>query len=701
MTDKADELLDLARQRFPKLTQAETKLFKAVADGQFANYQVGDKKKDDPTQGDKWGKLRTLRADRIAWLCTDDHACRFVGHKGIQIIGAKIEGELDLLFTRLAFPITLFSCRVLEPMDFSHGKVRGLFFDGSHIAGLGANGLMADGDINLRNGFYTEGEVNLLRATIGGDLNCTSGHFRNPQGCALSADGLKIEGSLYLRYGFRAEGEVRLLGASIGGQFSCIAGRFQNPEGKALSADCLKVEGSVHLQDGFHSEGEVRLLGASIDGNLNCSKGRFQNPEGVALNADGLKVEGAVNLRDDFRAEGEVRLLGASIGGNLDCSGGRFQNPDAIALSADGLRIEGYIVLRDGFHSEGETRLLGASIGGDLDCSKGLFHNPKGNALNADGLKAEGSVNLGHGFHSKGEVRLLGSSIGSDLDCSGGWFAKPKGDALCLEGARINGNIFMRADQDKAGREVKPVVRGRIDLIRTEVKGGFHWSDLEVSEETMLDLRHAHIGVLFDEPGSWLPSGNLFLDGCTYDRIEGLQPGDAKPRVEWIKCSQPGSFTPQPYEQLAKVFRENGFEEDARDVLIAKNDSYIKYAFVSRWAKIRRRIFGWVLGYGYRPWKAVWWLLGFWGIGTGLFWLGRNAEIIMPAKPEPYPDFIAPIYSLDLFIPLINLHQATYYLPVSSNLGGILILAYFCLHIAFGWVLMTMFIFGLTGLLKR
>ncbi len=554
MTDRADELLKLARQHFGKLTQAETKLFNAVAKGEPAVYLAKDPTKDDPALGDQWGKPRTLLADRIEWLCTDREASQFVGHKGIQIIGAKIEGHLDLMFARIAFPIVLLSCRVLEPMNFIHSKVGGLFFNGSHIAGLEADSLSAEGSINL------------------GD-------------------------------GFRAEGAVRLLGASIGGNLDCSKGRFQNPKGEALTADRLKVYGSVNLGDGFHSKGEVRLLKASIGGSLNCSKGLFHNPKGVALGADSLKVEGSVNLRDAFRAEGAVRLLGASIGGNLDCSGGHFQNPGS-------------------------------------------------NTLN-------------------------------------------------LEIAEIAGHVFLREGLDNEGKMVKPFISGRVSFIRADLKGGFQWRDITTPKDVILDLEHSHIGVLFDEPGSWLPSGNLFLDGCTYDRIEGLQPGDSKPRIEWVKRSQPRHFTPQPYEQLAKVFRENGFEEDARDVLIAKNKSYIKNAPVSRWAKLRRRIFGLILGYGYRPWKAVWWLLSFWGIGTGLFWLGRYVEVIQPTRSVPYPDFIAPVYSLDLFIPLINLHQATYWLPDSQNLWGILILIYFCVHIVLGWVLMTMFIFGLTGLLKR
>ena len=47
-----------------------------------------------------------------------------------------------------------------------------------------------------------------------------------------------------------------------------------------------------------------------------------------------------------------------------------------------------------------------------------------------------------------------------------------------------------------------------------------------------VDVSGFGVGVLFDEPESWLPSGNLFLDGFYYERIKGLKSGGAKARIE-------------------------------------------------------------------------------------------------------------------------------------------------------------------------
>ena len=83
---------------------------------------------------------------------------------------------------------------------------------------------------------------------------------------ALAADRLKTASSLFLRGGFTAKGEVRLLGADIGGNLECGGGTFENPGGNALIAHRLKTAGGVFLRGRFTARGEVRLLGAEIGG---------------------------------------------------------------------------------------------------------------------------------------------------------------------------------------------------------------------------------------------------------------------------------------------------------------------------------------------------------------------------------------------------------------------------------------------------
>jgi hypothetical protein len=62
---------------------------------------------------------------------------------------------------------------------------------------------------------------------------------------ALCADGARVKGAVVFRDGFRADGEVHIVGADIGIDLDCSGGKFINPSGSALTADGVKVAGSI------------------------------------------------------------------------------------------------------------------------------------------------------------------------------------------------------------------------------------------------------------------------------------------------------------------------------------------------------------------------------------------------------------------------------------------------------------------------
>src|SRR5208282_5911407 len=101
------------------------------------------------------------------------------------------------------------------------------------------------------------------------------GTFKNAGGTALQASAIKVTGSVFLRNGCSVEGEVNLIRAEIGGSLDCYKGTFKNAGGIALQANSIKVTGSVFLRDDCGVEGEVNLVRAEISGNLECSGGRF------------------------------------------------------------------------------------------------------------------------------------------------------------------------------------------------------------------------------------------------------------------------------------------------------------------------------------------------------------------------------------------------------------------------------------------
>ena len=340
----------------------------------------------------------------------------------VYLQGAWISGGLHLIHAIIPRALLLFhNCYFDTCVMMPCAECAALYLNGSYLAnGLHADGLITKDSVNLWDDFSAKGKVSLSKAKIGGDLNCAGGTFHNPGREALFADKLTTKGNVNLRDGFSAEGEVRLSSADIGGDLNCAGGTFHNMDGVALSADKLTTKGNVNLRDGFSTKGEVRLSSADIGGDVFCAGGVFYNPGGVALSADKLMTKGNVNLSWGFSAEGGVGLSNADINGDLNCAGGTFHNLDGVALSADKLMTKGNVNLGWGFSAEGGVGLSNADINGDLNCMGGTFHNSDGNALDIGGGNISGSL-FWRNVTCKGDVNLKNAKADILADGLNSW----------------------------------------------------------------------------------------------------------------------------------------------------------------------------------------------------------------------------------------------------------------------------------------
>ena len=456
---------------------------------------------------------------------------------------------------------------------------------------------------------------------------------------------------------------------------------------EGLNADGLTTKGDVYLQNGFSAKGEVRLPGANIGGDLTCVDGKFHNPRGYALIANGLSAKGSVYLSDGFSAEGEVRLLGANIGGSLSCVDGKFYNLGRQALNADGLTTKGNVNLRGKFSAKGEVRLLNANISGDLDCVDGKFHNPDGKALSADGLTTTGGVYLRGSFSAEGEVRLLSASIGGHLDCQGGKFHNPDGNALIVDG----GNII----------------------------GGLLWKNIICAGD--VHLAYARADVLADDSKSW-ESCKVNLDGFTYNRFSN--PMDASFRINWLANRPDGmGFSPQPYEQAAKVLFRMGHIHNARETLLEKERRQTKDGKSHLQWKILRWFWNVSSGYGYRLRYTAAWIALLIYVGALVFAVADRYGNIVPTHPvvtlsegykkkishncglrptqavEPeYPAFHAVMFSVDVFMPSSPFHQEDSWAPRSG--GGDWLTFWYWFEIFMGWLLSSLILLSGTDFLR-
>jgi hypothetical protein len=311
----------------------------------------------------------------------------------------SVAHDVDLRNCRCSAEILLSDAHIGGRLDFSNGQLTNP--TGPALCG---DGLTVDGDVFLRvraSGSGEKGTIRLLGAHIGGQLVCSNAQLINPSGPALHGDGLTVDGGLFLTPHFSASGSgengtIRLLRASIGGQLDCSGAQLTNPTGPALHGDGLTVDGDLVLRDnltatGSSEDGTIRLLGAHIGGQLDCSGAQLTNSDGPALHGDELIVDGGLFLAGQFIAtgsgeDGAIRLLGARIRGQLTCSGAQLTNPTGPALNGDGLTVDGDIYFTDQFTASGSgrggtIRLLGAHIGGQFGWLGAQLGNKQGPVL--------------------------------------------------------------------------------------------------------------------------------------------------------------------------------------------------------------------------------------------------------------------------------------------------------------------------------
>lgn len=221
-----------------------------------------------------------------------------------------------------------------------------------------------------------------------------------------------------------------------------------------------------------------------------------------------------------------------------------------------------------------------------------------------------------------GRVDLIGAHIGRRLGFSGAQISNPGGTALSARALRA-----------------------------TELS-----VDTAIPIQGVVDLGHARIGVLRDDPKNW--PDELRLGGSSYEALEPQLP--ARQRLKWLALDR-GSYSLQPYEQLAALYSSTGQPADARQVLYAAERlQRTAKTFPGRvWSSLQDI----TVGYGYRPARAVLWLLGLLAIGSITYAIAPPA----PLNPSNAPHFNPVVYTLDLLLPVVNLGQKYAFNPAGAE----------------------------------
>ncbi len=394
-------------------------------------------------------------------------------------------------------------------------------------------------------------------------------------------------------------------GAQVSGTLDLRDTVVSGADSRAIHADGIRIEGSL-FADRIAVNGCFCLINAQVGGQVTLRDAALLNPaqDGVAFNAGGIRV-GRSLLGPRLRTVGEMRIPGAEIGSSLVLDGAELDGNGRIALYGDSLTVRSEASFRPDvsegqarpFRATGSVRLLGAKFTGDLELS-GARLTPAGSrpALHGRRMTVEGGLYLTRGFHTAGEIRLTG--------------------------ARINGHLNIRGMD---------------------------------SPDALLTLYAATATAgINDAPEDW--PARMNLDGFTYGPFSRY--GKASERLRLLARQvrrsdhrQVGGFRAQPYEQLAAYYRALGNDGEARTILLAKQRA--QRAELPWLQRVPGYLLDTLVGYGYRPLRAIGWAVGLLLAASAYFSMVRPERVDTQNRSV----FNPLLYAADHLIPVIRFGQ--------------------------------------------
>jgi uncharacterized protein YjbI with pentapeptide repeats len=346
-----------------------------------------------------------------------------------------------------------------------------------------------------------------------------------------------------------------------------------------------------------------------------------------------------------------VNLSGARIGGMLDVSDARLVNPDGVAL-----------------------------LGGNLDVGGGMFLR---------GLVAEGSGD-------DGTVRLTGAAVSNQLNLGGARLTNPDGPALVADYLRTGSNLMLNAGFHAEGRKDTGTVR----LVGAHIQGRLNFEDAQIVAAEpgalALNIGRVQVGADILLPVASL-GGPVTFDGCTYTRI--LR--SSVPEFLDVLANRTNSYSAQPYRQFAATHLATGNERDVRLINLAAQRDLLRRGRLDFWARGWHRITGLVLGYGYRPSRALLWWAGTLALALVLLvGVGGPAGLITAHGVRCGTADQAGL-ALNTATPLVKpAGEQDCQLNSGTPLGDVLLVAGWVIQ-ALSWAFVTLFVAGFTGLVRK
>lgn len=435
-------------------------------------------------------------------------------------------------------------------------------------------------------------------------------------------------------------------------------------------------------------------------------------PGGTALDLTNAEVLSAVDVAEGVPVEGTLRFTGAVVHGNLSLRKTRLSAPASrLLIAAQGVRVDGDLDLKGLEAAGGELAFRAAVIGSAVNATGARLRNPDGYTLSLVQANVKGSVRLNDGFESTGKV--------------------------VLNRATVEGRLLARGSFTSPGPSEFNRQGHAIEVISANINGGMDLAWQKMSPSA--DFTDTKTSFLADDPARW--PERFIISGFTYERLEQPQgrptvkTWDHVARCAWLR--RQAVYDAGPYEQAARVFRQHGYADGAKAILVAQH-RHARSAISGRGAGPRRALdtaYSLTVAYGYQPARVAWLIAALLVLvavtfqvpaaratmrattsaGTvytttgplltqGIAVTGASAGTRVQ-RTDPCGDgqvrcFNSAFYAIDTVIPLISLDQRTTWYPDPSAHYGSVMQWWLNIATILGWVLSSVFVLSLASLAR-
>ncbi len=532
-------------------------------------------------------------------------------------------------------------------------------------------------------GIQIEGDLDFQIARIAGDVFCQSleGERAEVRG-ALRMAGLSVGGHVDL-CGLRVGGEVDASNSVIGGDFLCQPIHGFRPEVTGgMSLFGARVGGQVGLRGLCVSRDEEPKIGLNLGSteireDLRCStadgwRTEIHGPMSLA----GAKIGGVAHFGGALVgcapcADGFVHYLafhGAEIGRGLRiCPDGGFRPEIRGGIFGTSARISHVLVI-DRALIEGDVDLQRAVVNGRMLCA--FDEELYAARPDASGREVPGHVEV------RGRVDLSGAQV----------------QELVLDGRLFEGSDPPSARVGWRREFFQRMVSGRQEPAEEEPR-----LKLDRARLSKLSIRHR------------LPD-SLSADGMTFDDLDLPHCGSECEHTELLRRTRP--FKRSTYLAVESWLNNKGLDEAARRVYLQMSDRDLvtgHSSFLSRWLKWL--FLGATIGYGVRPKRLIALFLAAFVISCWVF-SQPGALVSYTERPATSPEFL-PLgagstwmtlgVALRCHFPMLLFLGEPNYMPSPKMIPGLGLRfdAYALLISVISWILVPLFLAGLTGIVRK